>query len=308
MSATHYGYALAAGALVLFAASIFLTRIATARVDLSTGVLVALAVNVLVGAIVFGVDVVLRGAAFVPQTSALLLFFAAGVFTSFLGRWFFYSAVVRLGPARASTFHVTSPLFTAALGWMLAGERLAVGTVAAMAFTTLGLWLVGASRRTPPSTHGAASAPPVRAWLSPGAALGLGSAVGYAIGNVLRGIAIDRWHEPLAGALAGAVAGLALQLVAMAWSGGALAKLRVADRRGLACYAGTGVATILAQTLTIAAMAYAPVAIVALITLCTPLLVYPASWLLLRNEEGITGRTVAGALLALAGIVAIVMR
>lgn len=105
-----------------------------------------------------------------------------------------------------------------------------------------------------------------------------------------------------------ALAGFALQLAFAAWSGGALEALRRADRRGLAYYAGTGATTIIAQSLTIAAMAYAPVAIVALITLCTPLLVFPASYLILRNEEGITGRTLAGAALALAGIVAIVLR
>ena len=302
MTATHYGYALAGAALLLFSVSVMLTRAATQRVELSTGVLVALLVNVLVGGVLFAADLLFRANAFAPEPRPLLLFFAAGVFTSFLGRWFFYSTVVRLGPARASTYHVSSPLFTAVLGWMFAGEVLSPAAVAAMVATTFGLWLVGTARR-----RGASAERGERVARS-GVALGLGSALGYAIGNVLRGVAIDRWHEPLAGALAGAVAGFALQLAFATWSGGALEALRRADRRGLAYYAGTGATTILAQSLTIAAMAYAPVAIVALITLCTPLLLFPASYLILRNEEGITGRTIAGAALAFAGIVAIVLR
>ena len=302
MTATHYGYALAGAALLLFSVSVMLTRAATQRVELSTGVLVALFVNVLVGGALFAADLLFRANAFASEPRALLLFFAAGVFTSFLGRWFFYSTVVRLGPARASTYHVSSPLFTAVLGWMFAGEALSPAAVAAMVTTTFGLWLVGTARR------GRATGERGERLARSGVALGLGSALGYAIGNVLRGVAIDRWHEPLAGALAGALAGFAMQLAVAAWSGGVLAALRRADRRGLACYAGTGATTILAQSLTIAAMAYAPVAIVALITLCTPLLVFPASYLILRNEEGITGRTIAGAALAFAGIVAIVLR
>jgi len=146
------------------------------------------------------------------------------------------------------------------------------------------------------------------AWFRSGVALGVGSALAYGLGNVLRGVGIVRWDEAAAGALLGAIAGLALQLVVSAGIGATLAALRRADRRGVALYAVIGCTTIVAQVFTIAAMAHAPVALVALITLCTPLVVFPASYLLLGNEEGITGRAVFGALLALAGIAAIVLR
>ena len=51
----------------------------------------------------------------------------------------------------------------------------------------------------------------------------------------------------------------------------------------------------------------APVSVVALITLCTPLLVFPASYFLLKNDEGINPRTVVGAALTLAGIAMIIL-
>ncbi|MFO1310403.1 MAG: EamA family transporter, partial [Burkholderiales bacterium] len=60
MTATHYGYALAGAALLLFSVSVMLTRAATQRVELSTGVLVALFVNVLVGGVLFAADLLLR--------------------------------------------------------------------------------------------------------------------------------------------------------------------------------------------------------------------------------------------------------
>ena len=313
------GYALAGLALLLFAASILLTRLATRRVPLATGFVVSLAVNVLVAALVFGVELAVRREPVVPDAGGIVAFLLAGVLTTYLGRWFFYGCVERLGPAKASTFHVSSPLVTAVLGWLFLGERLPPAAVVAMVGTSIGLYLVSTSRPRAAAAivdtgDGAAvSAGPgmtarMGAWFRSGVALGVGSALAYGLGNVLRGVGIVRWDEAAAGALLGAIAGLALQLVVSAGIGTTLAALRRADRRGVALYAVIGCTTIVAQVFTIAAMAHAPVALVALITLCTPLVVFPASYLLLGNEEGITGRAVFGALLALAGIAAIVLR
>jgi drug/metabolite transporter (DMT)-like permease len=312
------GYALAGAALVLFAASILLTRLATARVALSTGFVVSLAVNVLVAALLFAVELAVRRGPIAFDAGGVLAFALAGVLTTYLGRWFFYGCVERLGPAKASTFHISSPLVTAVLGATFLGERLPAAAIAAMVATSIGLYLVATSRRSvPPSVVAAdgigVAAPAglssrVDAWLRSGVALGVGASASYAVGNLLRGLGIARWDEAIAGALLGALAALALQLAVQRGRGRTFAALRTADRRGVALYATIGCTTIVAQVLTIAAMAHAPVAIVALITLCTPLLVFPASFLLLGNEEGITARAVLGAALALAGIAAIVLR
>lgn len=78
--------------------------------------------------------------------------------------------------------------------------------------------------------------------------------------------------------------------------------LRQAARSGVLLFALSGSLSIIAQMCTIAAMRHLPVALVALITLCTPVLVFPASWFLLGNQERITTRTHAGATLTLCGI------
>ena len=70
MTATHYGYALAGAALLLFSVSVMLTRAATQRVELATGVLVALFVNVLVGGVVFAADLLFRANAFAQHHPA----------------------------------------------------------------------------------------------------------------------------------------------------------------------------------------------------------------------------------------------
>ncbi|MFI4924728.1 MAG: EamA family transporter, partial [Vicinamibacteria bacterium] len=196
---------------------------------------------------------------------------------------------------------LTSPLVTALLGFALLDERLSWIVVAAMVAVTIGLAIVAMSTRD--------LSAPVRAtrryavvWL------GVGASVGYAIGNVLRGYGVAHWNEAIAGTLVGAVSALALQLAITAMSREGLRPIARADRRGLAIYATMGVTTVSAQALTIAAMALAPVALVSLITLSTPLLILPFSLTMLRHEERIGLRMVAGTLLAVGGMAVIILR
>ena len=76
---------------------------------------------------------------------------------------------------------------------------------------------------------------------------------------------------------------------------------------GLALFVLSGILTVVAQGCVIAAMRLAPVSVVALITLCTPLVVFPASYFFLGNDEGIDARTLIGASLTLSGIALIVL-
>ena len=73
-------------------------------------------------------------------------------------------------------------------------------------------------------------------------------------------------------------------------------------------FAISGVLTISAQMCVIAAMRHAPVAVVALITLCTPLLVFPLSYFVLKNQERIGVTTLAGGALALASIALLILQ
>jgi drug/metabolite transporter (DMT)-like permease len=84
--------------------------------------------------------------------------------------------------------------------------------------------------------------------------------------------------------------------------------VRTSDRRGVLMFAISGMLTISAQMCVIAAMRYAPVAVVALITLCTPLIVFPLSYFLLKNQERIGAITLAGGALVLAGIAVLILQ
>jgi drug/metabolite transporter (DMT)-like permease len=246
-------------------------------------------------------ELVRRGTLAPADPAGVGAFVLAGVCSTFLARWLFYACIEAYGPARASLFHLTSPLVTALLGFALLDERLSWIVVAAMVAVTIGLAIVAMSPRD--------LSAPVRAkrryavvWL------GVGASVGYAIGNVLRGYGVAHWNEAIAGTLVGAVSALALQLAITAMSREGLRPIARADRRGLAIYATMGVTTVSAQALTIAAMALAPVALVSLITLSTPLLILPFSLTMLRHEERIGLRMVAGTLLAVGGMAVIILR
>ena len=319
MPEAAFGYLLSGSALVLFAGGTMVTKAAAQRIDLGLGFLIATIINVFFAALVLGVQLVLRAEPLEWNAQSMWLFVMAGGFSTYLGRWFFYESVVRSGPARASVFQVSSPLFTALVAWLVLGESLALESLAAVALTISGLILVSfASTKMPDATP--AAAPVQRAVaasllgslkryaLGSVLAMGLASSLAYAIGNVLRGSAIRAWHEPVLGALLGALAGLGLHLIFSRDKAALASRLRSADRRGILIFTMLGVTTITAQMCTIASMRYLPVAIAALVTLCSPLLVFPLSYWLLKNSDKVTGRTVLGCALALLGIVMIVLR
>ncbi len=313
MSETHLGYGLSVGALLLFSSSILVTKVASSRISLSLGFLVATLVNVGFAALALTLEFALRSDAFQWNTPAFLLFAAAGGFATYLGRWFFYESVVRFGPSRASIFQASSPLFTAMMAWLFLGERISLVIASGMVMTLCGLVLV--SYKPSVVRDGGVSV----AWAPSGVShrerllqsvflLGLSSSMAYAISNVLRGSAIRLWNEPVVGALSGAVFGLTLHLLFSLKKTGVFSDWRSADRTGLWLFALIGVCNILGQMGVIGAMRYIPLSVVALMTLCTPILVFPLSHLLFKGKDAITLSTLLGSALTLMGIVIIVLR
>ena len=325
MSDTSLGYLLASAALLLFTASILVTKLASHRLDLGLGFLVATTANVVFSGLAFGVQMGLRGDALQWNAQAFWLFAAAGAFATYLGRFFFYESVVRFGPAKASIFQISSPLFTALMAWLLLGERLSVLVALGMLMTVAGLMLVSYkpgffSRRAaavivvpeggpaPAAATSTLMRRMMRHLMQSVFLLGVGSSMAYAVGNVLRGSAVRGWNEPVLGALVGAVSGLALHLLFSAGKREIAARLRAADRGGVALFALIGASTISAQICVIAAMRYIPLSVATLVTLCTPILVFPLSCLLFKDRDAIKATTLAGSGLTLLGIAIIVMR
>ncbi|RYX94704.1 MAG: DMT family transporter [Comamonadaceae bacterium] len=306
------GYLLAGAALLCFTTAILVTRAASDRVSLSVGFLVATATNVVFSALALGLQLVLNPAPIAWHGKAFTLFALAGAFSTYLGRWFFYESVVRFGAARASIFQVSSPLFTALMAWVVMGEKISVQACIGMGLTVGGLMLVGmkpggVANAVRPASKGAPGGV-IQAALASVFVLGLAGSMAYATGNVLRGAAVREWNEPILGGLVGAGCGLLLHLAFNRAGKGVLATLRAADRRGLGLFGVLGVCTISGQILTIAAMRYIPLSIATLITLFTPLLVFPLSRWLLKAHADFSAIMLAGSVLAMTGIMLVVLR
>ncbi len=305
------GYLLAGSALVLFTVAILVAKVASNHIKLDLGFLIATSVNVVFAVLALGAQLALRPESIQWNAQGFWLFAAAGGFSTYLGRWFFYESVVRFGPAKASLFQVSSPLFTALIAWLTLGERLTLPVGLGIVMAIGGLVLVSYKPvRIPAGLDDAAAAQLSTRdrLLQSVLLLGLGGSLAYAISNVLRSIAVRGWNEPVAGALAGAVAGLVLHLAFSTRKKQLLPRLRHASRSGIGLYALMGVCTIAAQMCLIGSMRYIPVSVAALMTLCTPVLVFPLSYLLFKGQDAITRATLMGAASTILGIAMVVMR
>lgn len=312
------GELLAIAALILYSVSTVLTKVASERTSLGLGFLISVSINIIVCASLFGAELLLREDALHWNAYGFFIFLLAGVFSTFLGRWFFYEAVVHLGPAKASVFQISSPLFATFIAWLFLGQGLAVKQLGGIGIAILGLLIVADAPATlSRHRHGITSPPAMmeKATLTTrlkriaasGAILGTAGSFAYAVGIVLRSAGIRSWNEPILGTLLGASSGVALHLLFSSGTKQMLSALKQADRKGVYLFVANGVCTILAQVCVIASLRYVPVSVTSLITLCSPVLVFPMSYFLLRNEEAITLRAVLGCLLTLVGIVVVMM-
>lgn len=314
MPDTFLGYLLSTGAMLLFTTTILVTKVASGRIHLGIGFLVATLVNVVFAALALALQLMFRSNGLNWNTEAFLLFATAGGFATYLGRWFFYESVVRFGPARASIFQISSPLFTAIVAWLLLGEKISLAIAGGMVTTIVGLATVSYKRSAAVDVLGGsivlvtARVTRLERLFQSVFLLGMCSSMAYAIGNVLRGSAIRIWNEPIVGALTGAVFGLILHLIFSVKKGGLFSDLRSADRLGIWLYVLIGVCNISGQIGVIGAMRYIPLSIVALITMCTPILVFPLSHLFFKGNDGITLQLLFGSGLTILGIVVVVLR
>jgi drug/metabolite transporter (DMT)-like permease len=295
--------------------------VASGRLSLDLGFLISVVANLLFCILLIGLEFL-----FLPSkelqwnTDAFFLFFLSGVFSTYLGRWFFYEAVVRFGPAKSSIFQVSSPGFTVIIAWIMLGEELSAIALGGIGLALGGLLLVvyvpgifsshSQKRLSAPSkanTDAAIRAPLSVLVMQSSIFLGLGSALAYSIGSVLRASAIRSWNEPIIGALLGTISGLVLYTVFNSSTADLYSKIKAADRKGMLLYGVGGVLGISAQICSIASMRYIPVSISNLITLCSPILIIPGSYFFLKNREGITLRTVLGGVLTIIGIAVVLL-
>jgi drug/metabolite transporter (DMT)-like permease len=308
------GELLAVLALMLFSANVFAVRMASTHLAQDIGFMVALGANVLFGAVLFGVDLLLRTGGFRFDPWGATMFALAGICASYLGRRGFFASVQTLGPSRASAVQITNPVFAAVFAWALLGERLGGWEIVLMAVALTGLLLASLRRGGDGSVSQLLPTRSVRVrvlWAALPVRLllpALLSAVAYGAGNVLRAGALDTWPEPVFGGFFGALAGMAAYAAFHVFPRQVMSRIRDVTVPGVALWTLAGVLTICAQVSVIAATAYSPVAVVLVISSALPIVVIPVSLLVLRQAEGISSTTVLGSLLVLIGVSGILLR
>jgi drug/metabolite transporter (DMT)-like permease len=295
------GVALSFVAMVAFASNILVTRYALARMPLDAGFFIVLAVNILFPAALFAVELAVRAAPWSWDWRGAGLFAAGGVIGTYIGRRMLFDAVRLLGPARASVFHSTAPLFSLIGAWLFAEERLGLYELAIMVVVMAGL-LFTQPRSTYTSEHPDASA------LRTGMLAGIAAVAGFGMGDVVRGIGVRDWNEPILGAVIASITALLCQVATTRNWSAIGAQLRAADRTAVLLYAACGVFTTLGAIFLAIAMRYMEIALAVLVVHSTPLVIFPVSVFILRNREDLTPRTVMGAVLVLVGIAFLVLR
>jgi drug/metabolite transporter (DMT)-like permease len=299
MTASTVGAILAFLSMCCYATNILVARVATARAPIDLGFPVLLVGNILFAGTLFLADLAVRDTPFVFQWTGVGWFVLSGFFGIYLGRRTLLDAVKLLGPARASVLHTATPISTLAAAWLLVGERLGPYEYGLAAVVILGLWF------TQPRASGT---PASDSLLRKGLLLGAITVTCFGIGNALRGIAIRAWNEPAFGAVIGSAAPLMLVLAANRRWGETWRRIKASDRGGLGLYALGGFITVTGTMLGSVAMTKIEISIAMLISYTTPLIVFPISVFVLRNQETISGRTIFGATLVLTGVVLLAFR
>lgn len=269
------------------------------------GLFVGILVNNIINVLVLFVMVMMR-MTFPPlNTTAVLYFAGGGVLTSFLGRALLFGSIEHVGPSRAGALKIIAPIFTLIFGVFILREK-----ISTLAFVGIALVFVGAflcSRdKCDQSPSGKFSW--TKGAYSYGLMLAVLAGLSLSTGNVFRKMGVTHYGEPIIGVAIGSAVALLIMLIYFA--GQKRLGEVVQEVPGMLTgggYLWAGVLTSLALYTTFTALVFSPVSIVNSIKSTEPLFTILASYVFLKNQESLSAKFVANALLIVVGIVLIFM-
>ena len=217
------------------------------------------------------------------------------------GDTFYFRALVILGPGRAALLQSMAPVFTALLGWLLLHEIPGRLAVLGMALTLGGITWVVLERQHGKPQH-------IEGSIAVGIMAGVLGAIGQAGGFVLSKFALRSGIDPLSATMVRATTAM----VAM-WAFAAIRReLRtplaaLADRRAAALVTGGALfGPFLGVALSLAALQRIPAGVAASIIAFNPVFTMLISARFFG--ERLSWRTLAGATVAVAGVVVLFLR
>lgn len=296
------GELLALFAGLCFACGSLFARAGSDQVEHKLGLDISLSANALVILVLAGAYTTLTG---MPDLSwpGILAFGLGGVAGTLLGRWASIGSLHRLGPSRAALYRNGQPVLTTVLAVALLREEFAPVDLIGGGLVMAGI-LASSYERVRPAGTTEGSWHVLEGQRARGIALGLLSALGFAVGNTLRKVGVDLWPEPILGATVGILVALGASL---ARGGGR--ELRLPRRqlhRGHAYFAAFGLCNAAAQLLFFWSLLDTQLWLANLFVSAEPLLTVALSAALFRGRESLGAATVGSAVLVVAGSIAIV--
>jgi drug/metabolite transporter (DMT)-like permease len=246
--------------------------------------------------------VLASGTLALPGWQGIALLALSGVIGILLGDTLNFAAVGRLGPRRAGAVFALNAPMAAVLGWLVLGERLGWQAGFGIAVTVAGVALAILGRQV----EGAHRLEDVRGGLRLGVLVGLGAALGQAVGALIARPYMAGGLDPYVGSL--------IRVGASGLAMGVAATLPFAPARpvevtgkvllltGLTALIGL----LLGMTLFLYALQGSQTGIIATLSATSPVIILPLLWL--RTGRRPSATSWAGAALAVAGLALIFTR
>jgi drug/metabolite transporter (DMT)-like permease len=242
--------------------------------------------------------VFVSGRAQAVETSALIALLISGAVGIFIGDSLLFLTLNRLGPRRSGILFALNAPLAALLGWLFLGEVLSFQAALGVLITSAGVLLAILFGKRPGQSH-ALEAIKGKLWI--GVALGLGAALGQALGSIIARPVMAQGFDPyMASMLRVGVAAFCLTvLMAMPLDAvkpqGALSPLIAALTIGSGILAmGVG------MTLLLFALSGGKTGIVSTLSATSPVIFLPILWL--KTGERPAAGAWAGAVLAVIGM------
>lgn len=280
-----------------FASGSVAVKRATQTGDVMLGFLVGLVVN----AVLVGIVALLTVEAWAVPPLPLVLFALAGLAGPGLARLLMMRSVRDVGASVAVPIQTSSnPLLSSAAGILIFDESAGRGRLVALVLTVTGIWSCargGSANRIPLEIRRARGAglTHLGVLLVPLAAGGA-----YAASDILRKAGLNRYDEPVLGALIGTATALALWSAAYVVRPAMREPLLLTGSLGWFCLNGVLIGT--AQLALLRALSTGDLSIVSPIVASQPVIVIVLSALVLRDIERLRWGSVAGAVLVVLGV------
>ena len=225
----------------------------------------------------------------------------AGVIGFAISDTFLFSALLHLGGHRTSLLMALIPLASALLAWGLFGERLTCQEIAAALVTVVGIVVVVSAGR-PASRESGPTGKPLA-----GVLFGLGAVAAQSLRYILSKQGMSGGYAVLSTnviqILAATIAVWIPTFVSGTWRMSLFAPL--GRRAATATIGGAVTGPFLGVTLSLVALAKAPVGIASTLMALVPVFLLPVSHFVLKEPVGL--RSVAGTLLAVGGVAALLL-